>query len=94
MFDSDLDEYGFKDASGNYDSDPAHNLSLNGFMLGDKALSEQNGSITTQTTDILISLFDEFGLVMVSLDENPVSRKRYLKYINGMKTHVLKMLSE
>ena len=72
--------------------DPASSMTLIGFLSGDAALSQQNGYRTTTSTDVLINVFEAFGNLMVAFDENPVSKARCAKYINGMKTYVMKNL--
>ena len=54
--------------------------------------TQQNGYKTTSSTDVLIQVFEAFGNLMVAFDENSVSRARCAKYINGMKSYVMKNL--
>ena len=71
---------------------PSSCLTLAGFLSGDMALTQQNGYKTTSSTDVLIQVFEAFGNLMVTFDENSVSRARCAKYINGMKSYVMKNL--
>lgn len=71
---------------------PSSCLTLTGFLSGDMALTQQNGYKTTTTTDVLIQVFEAFGNLMVAFDENSVSKVRCAKFINGMKTYVMKNL--
>lgn len=71
---------------------PSSSMTLMGFLSGDKALTQQNGYRTTFSTDALIQTFQAFGNLMVAFDENSVSKARCAKYINGMKSYVMKNL--
>ena len=71
---------------------PSSCLTLAGFLSSDMALTQQNGYKTTSYTDVLIRVFEAFGNLMVAFDENSVSRARCAKYINGMKSYVMKKL--
>lgn len=74
------------------DPNPTNCMTLMGFLSGDKVLNQQNGTRSTQTSDVLISLFETFGNIMVAFDENSVSKARCAKYISGMKSYVMKNL--
>lgn len=67
-------------------------MTLMGFLTADIELSRQSGVRTTTTTDFLISVYETFGNLMVAFDENQVSKARCVKFINGMKTYVMKNL--
>ena len=71
---------------------PASLLSLAGFLSGDLALNQANGTKSTQCTDLLIQAFETFGNLMVAFDENSVSKIRCVKFISGMKSYVMKNL--
>lgn len=71
---------------------PSSCMTLLGFLSADIELSRKNGERTTTTTDFLISVFEAFGNLMVAFDENQVSKARCVKFINGMKTYVMKNL--
>lgn len=63
----------------------ANNATFTAFKNGDDALSQQNGVPTKQLTDLLISLYESFGGLMVAFNENVVSRVRCDTYVNGLK---------
>lgn len=70
--------------------DPSSCLTLMGFLSGDMKWSQLKGCRTTTFTNSLITAFEAFGHLMVAFDENSVSQARCDKYINGMKSYVLK----
>lgn len=83
--------YQYRQLSASVDApNPANSLSLMGFLSGDMALNQQNGTRSTTTTDTLINLFKAFGELMVAFDENPTSKARCAKHISGMKAYVMK----
>lgn len=89
----DLNAYQLKQLAASINEpNPSSCLTLNGFLSGDKALNQQNGTRSTQTSDALITVFETFGNLMVAFDENSVSKARCAKYINGMKSYVMKNL--
>ena len=63
----------------------ANNATFTAYKNGDDALSQQNGRPTTQLTDLLISLYESFGGLMVAFNENTLSRVRCDTYVNGLK---------
>lgn len=63
----------------------ANNATFAAFKNGDDALSQQNGAPTKQFTDLLISLYESFGGLMVAFNENALSRVRCDTYVNGLK---------
>ena len=65
--------------------DPERNMTYLAFSIGDEALTRQQGTPSTHMRDLLISLYDAFGGLMVSLNENLGSRMRYNGYINSLK---------
>ena len=75
------------------DPTPETNLTLKAFIQGDKALSAQNGEPSTQLTDILISTFEAFGTLIITLDDNAFAKIRCSNYIEGMRNIVSKELS-
>ena len=79
-------------ASSRDEPKPTSCMTLMGFVSADIELSRQSGERTTTTTDFLISVFEALGNLMVAFDENPVSKARCDKFINGMKTYVMKKL--
>lgn len=62
-----------------------NNATFTAFKNGDDALSQQNGRPTTRLTDLLISLYESFGGLMVALNENTLSRVRCDTYVDGLK---------
>lgn len=69
---------------------PNNNMTLMGFLTIDVALTKQNGYRTHSATDALIRLYKTFGDLMVAFDDNPASKARCAKYVNRMKTYVMK----
>ena len=83
--------YQYRQLSASVDApNAANSLSLMGFLSGDMALNQQNGTRSTTTTDTLINLFKAFGELMVAFDENPTAKARCAKHISGMKAYVMK----
>ena len=77
--------YQYRQLSATVDApNPANSLSLMGFLSGDMALNQQNGTGSTANADILINLFNAFGELMVAFDENPTAKARCVKHISGM----------
>ena len=74
------------------DPNPATSLTLMGFVSGDKAINEQNGTKELSVTNLLINLYETLGNLMVAFDESPVSKARVIKYISGMKSYAMKNL--
>lgn len=72
--------------------DPANSLGLAGFLSADKFINLRSGDHSTSSTDVLIQFYELMGKLMVAFDENSVSEKRVKKYINGMKSYVMKNL--
>ena len=70
--------------------DPASSMIMMGFLSGDMALNQQNGTRSTQLTDVLIQLYEAMANVMIAFDDNPVAHARKAKYISGMKAYVWK----
>jgi hypothetical protein len=73
---------------------PDKSLTLIGFISGDKALNNQNGTRSTQLCDLLVNLYENMGNVMVALDDNKVATLRKIKFINGMKSYIMKQIRE
>ena len=73
---------------------PGDSLTLMGFVSGDKALNNQNGTRSTQLCDFLVNLYENMGNVMVALDDNKVATMRKIKFINGMKAYIMKQVRE
>lgn len=73
---------------------PNSSLTLMGFVSGDKALNNQNGTSSTQLCDLLVNLYENMGNVMVALDDNKVATLRKIKFINGMKSYIMKQIRE
>ena len=67
--------------------DPETNATYLAFENGDEAMASQNGTVpTTQLRDLIISLYESFGGLMVALNENVLSKVRCETYINGLKS--------
>ena len=73
---------------------PDKSLTLIGFVSGDKALNNKNGTRSTQLCDLLFNLYETMGNVMVALDDNKVATMRKIKFINGMKSYAMKKIME
>jgi hypothetical protein len=73
---------------------PDKSLTLIGFVSGDKALNNQNATRSTQLCDLLVNLYENMGNVMVALDDNKVATMRKIKFINGMKSYIMKQIRE
>ena len=73
--------------------DPSASLALMAFLSGDKTLNQVNGTRGTQSTDLLIQLYETFGNLMVDFDENAAAKARCAKYISGMKSFALKNIN-
>jgi len=87
-----LDSFQMKQIITTNEPIPSNSLTLMGFLAGDKALNAANGTRGTQTTNVLIDLYNNMGQVMVAFDDNSVARAKLNKYISGMKTYVMKNL--
>lgn len=73
---------------------PSNSLTVMGFVSGDKALNNQNGTNATQLCDLLVNLYETMGTIMVAMDDNKEATMRKIKYINGMKAYIMKQIRE
>lgn len=82
-----LPAWQMKAAADSVDSpDAGSNVTFTAFEAGDEALSQQNGTKSTQMTDLLISLYESFGGLMVAFNEDALSRIRCDNYVSGLKS--------
>ena len=65
--------------------DPDGNTSFTIFQNADQAMVEQNGGDPNRLTNILITLYDTFGKVMIGLNQNYLAQVRFDRYMNGLK---------
>lgn len=65
--------------------DPKNLSSYAAFENADKNLTEENGTSSHKMTDVLIDLFESFGRLMVTFNQNTQSQIRYEQYISGLK---------
>lgn len=66
--------------------DPSKNVTMAAFQQADIALSQQNGEDSSSLTNILVSLYEAFGQLMVAVNENPIAQSRYDRVISQFKT--------
>ncbi len=67
--------------------DPNMNMTVMAFRQADFALSRKNGEDSSSLTDLLISVYEMYGLLMVAANENPIARSRYDRIISKLKTN-------
>ena len=69
--------------------DPDSCLSFTAFDSADSAIAEQKGEANRHAmANVVINLFDTFGNLMVSLNENVLARSRYERYMNGLRARL------
>ncbi len=64
--------------------DPGEFLSLKAFLLTDIAMSKEGGKLVTTSVKSLLVIHKAFGQMLLVLNENENSRRRYEDYINQL----------
>ena len=72
---------------------PKQNMTLISFRQGDQALSAQNGTQSSSLEDILTSVYEAFGRLMVAFNENAISQQRYDRFMRDFKSSNSSMYS-
>lgn len=67
--------------------DPSKNATLMAFRQADIALSQQNGDNSSSLINILVSIYEAFGQLMVAVNENPIAQSRYDRVISQFKSN-------
>lgn len=67
--------------------DPSKHATLMAFRQADLALARQNGDNSSSLTNILVSIYEAFGQLMVAVNENPIAQSRYDRVISQFKSN-------